>query len=165
MEASGQVLDELRSRGFGDQNTIVIVVADHGEEFADHEGMLHSHTLYDELLQVPMVMRGLGIQSGARVRTQVRLIDIAPTILDKAGVGLPETHGETLAPILAEPHKAHADRNAISVRDRKYISIRSGREKLVVRYDAYPIAAALTRCKPGKARPRVRPEPGHSTNS
>ena len=47
----------LESRGFDERNTVLIVTADHGEEFVDHGGMLHGHSLFDELIRVPLVMR------------------------------------------------------------------------------------------------------------
>jgi arylsulfatase A-like enzyme len=66
-------------------NTIVVLTADHGEEFLDHGGLLHGYTLYDEQIRVPLVVAGPGLPRGARVDTTVSLIDIVPTLLDYAG--------------------------------------------------------------------------------
>ena len=66
-------------------DTLVLVTADHGEEFRDHGGMGHGHTLFQELLHVPLIVKGRGLSAGRRVREPVTHADIAPTILDFAG--------------------------------------------------------------------------------
>src|SRR5262249_4583416 len=95
--AVGRLVDALRAHGFGAANTTVVVTADHGEEFADHGGMTHGHTLFDELIHVPLIVHGAGVSPGARVSAQVRLIDVAPTLLDLAGrpggASAPGLHG------------------------------------------------------------------------
>src|SRR5438094_817496 len=48
----------LESRGFDERNTVLIVTADHGEEVLDHGGMPHGHSLFDELIRVPLGTRG-----------------------------------------------------------------------------------------------------------
>lgn len=78
-------LDEL---GFL-ENSLVIITADHGEEFGDHGGLLHRVSLFEELLRVPLIVVGGDFQAG-RVRPDlVSLIDIAPTILAYAEVEQP----------------------------------------------------------------------------
>jgi len=84
----GRLLDTLRALGVTER-TIVIVVSDHGEEFFDHGQLGHSHTLYDELLLVPLVIRFPSAQHRGRVTRQVRSMDIFPTILDALGRPLP----------------------------------------------------------------------------
>jgi hypothetical protein len=64
----------------------VVVLSDHGEEFWDHGGFEHGHTLYDELLRVPMIVKGPGISAG-RFDEPVSLLDVAPTIAKAAGIG------------------------------------------------------------------------------
>lgn len=66
-------------------NTLVVITSDHGDEFYEHGQVYHSHSLYDELLHVPLIMVGPGVQAGVH-RTQVGLIDIAPTILGVLGL-------------------------------------------------------------------------------
>ncbi len=75
----GKLIDELRQRGLWDR-TIFVVVSDHGEEFLEHGGLSHAHTLYEELLRVPWILRVPGM-SGQRVTDPVSLIDVAPTLL------------------------------------------------------------------------------------
>ncbi len=72
----------LRERGIYD-NTLIVFTSDHGEEFGEH-GVIgwHSHTLYDELLRVPLIIKyPAGDYGGTVVDQQVRSIDIAPTVL------------------------------------------------------------------------------------
>ena len=88
-----RLLLELRTRGRLD-NTIVIVTADHGEQFGEHQLFLHGNSLYQPLLHVPLIVRFPDrIASGIRVQSRVTLRDLAATILDFAGVtgdtGLP----------------------------------------------------------------------------
>jgi arylsulfatase A-like enzyme len=64
---------------------IVVLYADHGEEFWDHTGFEHGHTLFDELLRVPLVIKAPGIR-GTRSDAPASLLDITPTVLDALGI-------------------------------------------------------------------------------
>ncbi len=69
------------------ESTWIIVTSDHGEELWDHDRFLHGHTLFDELVRVPLVVvppRGSDVTGGRVVHSQVRLEDVAPTILEIA---------------------------------------------------------------------------------
>jgi arylsulfatase A-like enzyme len=75
------LLAELDARGYG-RNTVVVVLSDHGEEFADHGGWFHGITLHGELLRVPLIFhdrRGL-LPRGVR-RDPVELLDVPVTLL------------------------------------------------------------------------------------
>ena len=75
----GRVIQELKRRGF-EENTLVVVTSDHGDEFFEHRGKGHGHTLFDEVIKVPLIMRVPGrIPPGSRVESQVRQVDIMPT--------------------------------------------------------------------------------------
>jgi arylsulfatase A-like enzyme len=90
--AFGDLLNGLEKLGLAD-NALVIFTSDHGEEFGEH-GVVgwHSHTLYDELLRVPLVIRFPDeLAAGSTVDAQVRLLDIAPTITTVCGVEVPAT--------------------------------------------------------------------------
>jgi arylsulfatase A-like enzyme len=71
------------------ENTIIVVTSDHGEEFWEHtgRGAHHGHTLFDELLRVPLIWAGPGVARGIVRDDLVSLVDIVPTILAQAGVG------------------------------------------------------------------------------
>jgi arylsulfatase A-like enzyme len=85
-----RVVATLRALGVLD-DTIVVVTADHGEEFFDHGQKGHAKTLYDEVLRVPLIVRyPRRVTFGQRVAAQVRLMDVAPTLLGLAGVPAPD---------------------------------------------------------------------------
>lgn len=82
----------------GDDATIVIF-ADHGEEFWDHGGFEHGHTLHEELLRVPLIIKSPGVE-GRRVEEPVSLLDLAPTVLALLGLDTPAAvTGRSLVPL------------------------------------------------------------------
>lgn len=88
-------------RGVDGARTLVAVTSDHGEALGDHGEGDHGYFLYDSTLSVPLIIAGPGI--GARVVTeQVRLIDVAPTLIDLAAGGLDgwKGDGESLRALL-----------------------------------------------------------------
>ncbi|MCE9592628.1 MAG: sulfatase [Planctomycetes bacterium] len=99
----------LERRGLAD-NTIVCLVADHGEEFLEHGRVGHGHGLWDGLLHVPFILHVPGARA-RRVSTPVALIDLVPTLCAAADVpcrgaveGRNRLVDETVAPLFAE-HK------------------------------------------------------------
>lgn len=87
--AVADMLEDLRSRGFL-ENTIVVVTADHGEEFGEHGIFGHGNSLYLPSIQVPLIMVfPKRIPTAARVTNAVSIRDIPATILDLAGLGNP----------------------------------------------------------------------------
>jgi len=100
--ATGDMLDDLEQRGLL-ENTIVIIAADHGEEFGEHGVFAHGNSLYLQSLHVPLVIRFPGrVPGNVRVRSTISLKDVAATILDLIGVraGLP---GESLRRVWESP--------------------------------------------------------------
>jgi arylsulfatase A-like enzyme len=82
----GALFEGLKKRGRYD-NTMIVLIGDHGEEFHDHGGWWHGYTLYDEMMHVPMIIKFPGnAQGGARNSDLARQTDIAPTILHMAGL-------------------------------------------------------------------------------
>ena len=88
-EQLGRLLDGLSAGGHAD-STLLVVLADHGEEFFDHGGFEHGHSMYRELLRVPLVVVGPGVQA-TRVAEPVSITDVLPTLLE--ALGLPAEHG------------------------------------------------------------------------
>lgn len=72
-----------------DPETLVVVTSDHGEEFLEHGGVLHGRTQYQELVRVPLIVRGPGVPAGGRVDRTVSLVDVMPTIMAALGDGVP----------------------------------------------------------------------------
>lgn len=85
----GRVIEELR-RTRRLEDTLVVISADHGEEFWDHGSFFHGQSLYDELLHIPLIVRLPGAaQAGTVDERLVRGIDLAPSILDWMGLEVP----------------------------------------------------------------------------
>ncbi|NCG18945.1 MAG: sulfatase-like hydrolase/transferase [Rhodobacterales bacterium] len=85
-------------------NSLVIIHSDHGEEFWEHGGYEHNHTLYNDTTKALFVVRtNQGFQGGKRIDTPVTLADIAPTLFDFAGfdaADLPPLDGKSLKPLI-----------------------------------------------------------------
>jgi arylsulfatase A-like enzyme len=88
----GRLLDGLQALSRG-ADTLVVLTADHGEEFLDHGGWEHGHSLYDELLRVPLIFAWPGHVPARVVEGDARLIDVAPTLCELAGIELPPEFG------------------------------------------------------------------------
>ncbi len=86
-EEFGRLRRGLEELGRWDQS-LVIVVGDHGEEFWEHGGFEHGHSHYREVLQVPLIVRRPGGRAAVR-EGRARQIDILPTILEYAGLDVP----------------------------------------------------------------------------
>jgi len=84
----GALLEALRGRG-AEAGTIVVLTADHGEELWDHGFFEHGHTLYNELLRVPLVLRSPGRFSPGRVAFLLQHLDLYPFLLGQAGIRVP----------------------------------------------------------------------------
>jgi arylsulfatase A-like enzyme len=84
-----RLTDHMRRRGL-DRGTLFIVASDHGEEFLEHGGWEHQRTLYEEVIRVPLFVTGPGVVP-RRERNPASLLDIAPTVLDWAGLTVPDT--------------------------------------------------------------------------
>lgn len=86
-QAIGRLLSGLRERGIT-EDALVILVADHGEEFLDHDKMGHAHSLYQELLRVPLIISGEGFPPGTVSSLLVSQADILPTVISWSGSDL-----------------------------------------------------------------------------
>lgn len=96
--ALGGFLQRLEGAGQLD-GTVIAVVSDHGEEFYEHGGFGHGHTLHQELVRVPFILSGGGLPRGVRIAAPVSLVDLAPTLLALAGAAaLQGVDGVDLAP-------------------------------------------------------------------
>jgi arylsulfatase A-like enzyme len=107
----------LEARGVLD-HAVVVVVADHGDELWEHEALSHGHTLYEELIHVPLIIGAPGARFHGQVDDVVSLVDVAPTILALVGVPIPpEFEGRSLVPWLeggSRPQSGVSPRNACS---------------------------------------------------
>ncbi len=87
--ALGELFEYLEENGLA-EDTLVIFASDHGEEFFEHDGFAHGHTQYDELVWMPLIVRGPAFPAGERVDTSVGNTDIFPTILKYIGFSSPD---------------------------------------------------------------------------
>ncbi|MFH1755192.1 MAG: sulfatase-like hydrolase/transferase, partial [Candidatus Latescibacterota bacterium] len=98
----GRFIDRLKELGMYD-NSMIIITSDHGEEFWEHQQFEHGHTLYDELVHVPLIIKyPAGTVPSLRIVTsQVRLIDVMPTVFQTCDITKPESFiGESVTPLL-----------------------------------------------------------------
>jgi len=97
--AIGRFLSMLRAKHAW-ARTAVVLTADHGEGFLEHDLMSHGNSLYDELLHVPLIVKLPGVRPGV-VRTVVQLADLFPTLARLTGATPPTTsHGRDVLPVL-----------------------------------------------------------------
>ena len=97
----GLIFKELKKLGIFD-NTLIVVTADHGDEFFEHGSKGHRNTLYDEVVKIPLIVHlPREEMEGRKIPSQVSIIDIAPTILDLAGLAVPDQmQGSSLISLL-----------------------------------------------------------------
>ena len=81
----GEMMSALESRGLLGRS-LFILTSDHGEEFWEHGNYEHGHSLYDELLRVPLVIAGPGVPR-AEIKSRVRHVDLLPTLMEAVDPG------------------------------------------------------------------------------
>jgi len=101
----GSLIEKLKKDGLYD-NSIIILMGDHGEEFGDHGALFHGHTLYSELLSVPLIIKLPHQNEGRVVKGKFALIDLLPSIMQEIG---------------ADPSTAHLSGKPVSLNDVKRI--------------------------------------------
>jgi arylsulfatase A-like enzyme len=155
-EQIGRFIDELKSLDLYESATIVIT-SDHGEEFWEHGGFEHGHSLYDELVMIPLIIKfpddvGMTLRV---VESQVRLLDVMPTVFDVLDIDLPETFvGESLMPFVrGESNEDLPAYCESTLYGDSQIALRGSRYKYIVVLDneaGYPGALYDWRNDPGE---------------
>ncbi|MFW6132150.1 MAG: sulfatase-like hydrolase/transferase [Candidatus Aminicenantaceae bacterium] len=134
------MLKKLKELNLYDQ-TMIIITSDHGEEFYDHHGWEHGHSLYDELLKVPLIIKFPNSRfSGKKVNSMVRLVDIMPTILQELKIEPSQMKwdGLSLFSVLKGKENDHRTfiaekgNNAIKSHIPQQLSMNSGKNKLIL---------------------------------
>lgn len=97
----GRWFDELQSKGRFD-DALVIVTADHGEEFFEHGGFSHGYSLHGEVLHVPLFIKFPGQSAAVKISQPVGLADILPTVMEVTGIPVENgpADGRSLVPLL-----------------------------------------------------------------
>ncbi len=134
------LIKKLKHMGLYDK-TMIIFISDHGEEFYEHQGWGHGHSLYDESLKVPLIIKFPGSRfRGRRISNFVSLVDIFPTILDELGVSMRDLDidGKSLFPVITGKQKedriflADVASNVLDSHIPQKISTNKGKEKLIL---------------------------------
>ncbi|MFO7950639.1 MAG: sulfatase [Candidatus Fermentibacteraceae bacterium] len=125
-----RLFGHLRSSGLK-ENTVVMIVADHGEEFLEHGGVGHGYTMHREILHVPLILAGPGIPADSADGSLRSQMDIVPTLLQIAAIEVPEhVRGHSLLSADIPPRAVPASNlnslipdltAAVTVPDRKLI--------------------------------------------
>jgi choline-sulfatase len=94
----GRLLDALSVQGRLD-DTLVVVLADHGEMLGEHDEQAHGFFVYDAAVRIPLIVAGPGIRPRT-LADQVRIVDVMPTVLDLLGLPAPQgIQGTSLRPL------------------------------------------------------------------
>ena len=109
----GELLGRLHAIG-GDGSLLTAIAGDHGESLGEHGEATHGLFVYESAIRIPMTMSGANLPRGQRVGALVRGVDLAPTLLDAAGVAaLSEVDGRSLVPLVrgsgAGPQDAYSE--------------------------------------------------------
>lgn len=98
-EALGRMQDALKSLDL-DDNTIILFTSDHGNHFKTRN-LEYKRSCHDSSIHVPTALQGPGFNGGGQVQEVVSLVDLPPTLLDAAGLPVPETmQGHSIMPLL-----------------------------------------------------------------
>jgi len=135
--ACARFLQQLKSKGLYDR-TVILLTADHGEQFWEHGASLHGHTLYEEEIRVPLILLAHGVVKRFN-DVPVLNSDMAPTIVDLAGYAVDppyaDSHmGVSLRPLIANGEKAAYLHRTVAGRasfKRRYVWYRDWEWKLV----------------------------------
>lgn len=100
-EGIGELLETLRTLDI-EEETLVVLLADHGESMTEHQVFFDHYGLYDCVIRAPLIVRWPGvIPAGRRLSEMVQHLDIAPTLLEAAGLPIPSgMEGKSLLPLL-----------------------------------------------------------------
>ena len=143
--------------------TLVLVTADHGESLGEHGEDTHGIFLYDSTIRVPFILAGPGVPPGSVARTVARGIDVAPTLLDYAGLAGKGMEGRSLRRAASgetmpeEPAYAESLHPQLQYGWAPLHAWRTATHKLIEapRVELYDLAA-----DPAEAKDRFRARPG-----
>jgi arylsulfatase A-like enzyme len=131
----GRLLDSLDRLDLTPR-TLFVATSDHGEEFYEHGGRDHGHTLYEELIRVPLVLRWPGTIAVQPYREPVQLADLFPTLLRFAGTDPPTTAGRDLSPVLTRGGALETEAYAELDLDKHHMrALVRGKHKLITEVD------------------------------
>jgi choline-sulfatase len=149
----GKLFAALKAAGLY-RDSLIAMMADHGEAFGEHGERTHGILLYDETIHVPLVIKlpgnaGSAVKRPAKNDARVGLVDVAPTVLDVAGIPIPkEIQGQSLRPAMQSektpehptdrpiysetdyPHRAFKWSSLRALRTERYLTIEAPKREL-----------------------------------
>ncbi len=130
----GEMVDFLKEQDMFD-DTLIVIMSDHGDEFFEHGGVGHGHSLYSELIRIPFIFHyPKGLPSGLRISQGVEAMDLAPTLLSMAGLPVPEDMQGADLTHLIRNHKTRPPRPAFASAGNVTVAVHLGREKMILRH-------------------------------
>jgi arylsulfatase A-like enzyme len=166
-EQIGRVIEKLKEEHLW-ENTVVLLTADHGESFGEHQSYYHGVSLFDEVLRVPLIIKPPHPLDGGRsIAAPVRNVDIMPTILDFCGASIPRgLDGNSLRAFLQDdgrpgfPAYSEIYYQGGGFQEHFLMSFRTEKYKLI--YDMIQGTAQMydLRTDPGELQNLLRPTPG-----
>ena len=156
-EQLGRLLTGLRERKL-DANTAVVVTADHGESFGEHDLWLHGGGLYRNELRVPLLLRQPGsLPAGRGVGGPARIVDLMPTVLDLANLPIPgSVQGASLLPLISGA-EVDGERRAFGVAGDQSACIATREWHLIYRPAEEEIELYRLGTDPGEVENRATP--------
>jgi arylsulfatase A-like enzyme len=134
----GRFLQELKTRGLYER-ALIVFTADHGEEFLEHGQFLHGKSVFDELIHVPLIVKFPSSRdAGKRVKQQVQLVDVLPTVLQSQDLPVPEPPHIAGRPLQRVVAGGAAEPPAVSeISHRGFVAhgMRTSRDKYVRRFN------------------------------
>ncbi len=107
----GNLFEFLKEKNEWD-NTVVIITADHGEEFMEHGDFSHKAKMYDELIHVPLMIRIPKLGYRMEIDEPIGTINIAPTVSDMVGIGnISEFTGKSMLPYMERNGETVSEKN------------------------------------------------------
>jgi arylsulfatase A-like enzyme len=99
-----RLMEGLEQLGIADE-TLIVLMSDHGEEFLEHGYHFHGNNAYGEMMNVPLIMHWPGVlPAGTVVEQTTESVDMMPTLLELAGITPPEAaQGQSLLPLIVDP--------------------------------------------------------------
>ncbi len=110
------LMDTLKKLDLYD-NTMIILTSDHGEEFFEHSSWEHSHSLYNETIKIPLIIKFFGSKyAGKKIKNFARIIDIMPTILHELDINAShqKPDGKSLVGLIEERKEGKSERVVVS---------------------------------------------------
>lgn len=127
----GKIVEGLKERGLF-EDTVMVFTSDHGEEFFDHDSVGHGHSMWEELLHVPLAIRWPGMTSeGQKFETSAGLVDVLPTLCEILAIEC-ATSGESLVPLMKRGRDL-STRTSVSGFMDGWRAVHIGRYKLIHR--------------------------------